>query len=102
MRATSFEVRSFNSAMSLSVSAIFPCMPVNSSGMRAEKSPFLIDASVLNKSRSKSLGESSVALSMPMVIAFFPFESELCGGISDCNVQTRLRLADNARARPLQ
>ena len=54
--------------MSLSVSAIFPCTPVNSTGMRTEKSPFFMEVSVRNNNRSKSRGETSVALSTPMPV----------------------------------
>jgi len=65
MRAISAHIRSFCSAMSFSVSAILPCVPVNSTGIRTEKSPFFSDVSVRSRILSKSRGEGSVALSRP-------------------------------------
>src|SRR6185436_15564977 len=59
---------SFSSRMSLSVSAILPCTPVNSIGMRTPKSPFFMAASVRKSSFSKSLDENSVALSIPIPV----------------------------------
>src|SRR5207249_2517612 len=48
--------------------AIFPAVPVNSTGMRAVKSPFFIAVSVRRRRRSKSLGAISEALSTPMPV----------------------------------
>ena len=75
MRATSVVRRSFSSMTSFSASAIFPAVPVNSTGIRAEKSPFLNAVRVRSSRRSKSFGANSLALLMPIpvVIARCPF-----------------------------
>src|SRR5438552_7191286 len=75
MRAASVVRRSFSSMTSFSASAIFPAVPVNSIGIRAEKSPFLNAVRVRSSRRSKSFGANSLALLMPIpvVIARCPF-----------------------------
>src|SRR3954468_4529423 len=67
--------------MSLSVSAILPALPVNSTGMRTLKSPFFIAVSVRNNIRSKSFGEISVALSIPMPVVMTRSSSETANSI---------------------
>src|SRR3954449_6613479 len=62
--------------MSFNVSAIFPAVPVNSTGIRALKSPFFIAVSVRNNSRSKSFGEISLALSTPIPVVMTRSSSE--------------------------
>ena len=66
MRSMPRDVLSFSAMMSLSVSAILPSMPVQSSGMRAEKSPFLTAVKTLNN----SLGSSSPRDACPLVTTF--------------------------------
>ena len=65
------DVLSSRSIMSLSVSAIFPLIPVQSSGMRAEKSPFFTAVKTLNN----SLGSNSPPDDCPLVavLIFAPF-----------------------------
>jgi hypothetical protein len=49
---------------------------VNSTGIRTLKSPFFIAVSVRNSSRSKSFGEISLALSMPIPVVMTRSSSE--------------------------
>ena len=48
IRSSSFVILLLSSMMSLSMSAIFPAIPVYSTGIRTEKSPFLTAISTLN------------------------------------------------------
>ncbi len=70
MRCSSAAMRSFWSIISLSVSAIFPAMPVWSMGIRAEKSPFLTAFRVLNNCFKSKLSFSLINCSVAIAIAF--------------------------------
>ena len=79
MRANSFAIFSFSSSTSFSVSATFPATPILSTGMRAEKSPFLKAVKTFNSSRVSRVSGVACAVFIRASLGFLGGSGTLGG-----------------------